>query len=60
MQSLRSHAVFRGTVEDSGMLSLPERRPPFAYFLRSSDLFPRVSMSLRDRISGRLRSGLVW
>ena len=60
MQSLRSRAIFCGTVEDSGMLSLPERRPPFAFVLRSSDLFPHVSMSLRDRISGRWCSGLVW
>ena len=60
MQSLRSHVIFCSTVGDLGILSLPERRPPFAFSLRSSDLFLHVSMSLRDRISGRLCSGLVW
>lgn len=52
--------IFCSTVGDLGILSLPERRPPFAFSLRSSDLFLHVSMSLRDRISGRLCSGLVW
>lgn len=43
MRSLKSSTVFHPVVEGLRMLPLPEFWAPFAYLLRSLDLFPRAS-----------------